>query len=186
MSENTNGQDSQNNITPDAQTAPDSTQISALPDSVQRYIAQLRQEAAERRVALKKLEEEAAKREQARLAEEGRWKELAEKREQELQKLTTYQQRAEALEAMLRESNERRMKRLPEDMQAVVPVEYPPEKLAAWLDANLEKLLKPVAPNLDGGAAMGSSGAPKLSEEQIAMARRLGLTPEEYAKGLKR
>jgi hypothetical protein len=180
--ENKMGQDAQNKTTDAPNTA--EVDMSSLPEATQRYIAALRHEAAERRVALKKLEEEMAKREQARLAEEGRWKELAEKREVELQKLMPYQQRAEALEATLRESNTQRMKRLPEDMQAIVPVDYAPEKLAAWLDANLEKLLKPVAPNLDGGAGAGGSSRTTLTDEQRTMARRMNMTDEQFAQQL--
>lgn len=167
------------------QTPPDEWKIEDLPTGAQEYIRQLRAEAADRRKALEKAEREAAQREQARLAEEGRWKELAEQRERDLAKVQPYQERAAALESMIIASNKTRMERIPEDMRALVPTEYPPERLAGWLDANFDRLLKRPAPDVDAGAGAGAgNGLPRLSQEQIEMARMMGVSLDAYAKQL--
>lgn len=161
--------------------------ISTLPSAAQEYIKQLRSEAAERRVQLKKQEEEQRRREQERLAEQGKFKELAESRAAELEKIKPYMERAESLESMIRESNKKRVEQVPESMRALIPSDYAPEKLSAWLDSNWRLLTAPVAPDLDGGAGgTGGRRTPQLTREQKAMARAAGMTEEQYAKALQR
>ena len=156
--------------------------IDALPSWAQDMIRGLRDEAAARRVALKKHEEESRQREQQRLAEQGQWRELAESRAKELNDLQPYRERAESLESMLRDSNKRRIEQIPEDMRALVPTEYTPEKLASWLDANISRLTKPIAPRLDGGATGGSGNTVTLTDEEKQVARATGMSLEDYAK----
>ena len=156
--------------------------VDDLPSWAQDMIRGLRDEAASRRVALKKHEEEARQREQQRLAEQGQWKELAESRAKELSDLQPYRDRAEALETMLRDSNRHRIEQIPEDMRALVPTDYAPEKLASWLDANISRLTKPIAPRLDGGASGGSGSTVTLTDEEKQVARATGMSLEDYAK----
>jgi phage I-like protein len=156
--------------------------VDDLPSWAQDMIRGLRDEAASRRVALKKHEEEARQREQQRLAEQGQWKELAESRAKELSDLQPYRDRAEALETMLRDSNKHRIEQIPEDMRALVPTDYAPEKLASWLDANISRLTKPIAPRLDGGASGGSGSTVTLTDEEKQVARATGMSLEDYAK----
>ena len=156
--------------------------VDDLPSWAQDMIRGLRDEAASRRVALKKHEEEARQREQQRLAEQGQWKELAESRAKELSDLQPYRDRAEALETMLRDSNKHRIEQIPEDMRALVPTDYAPEKLASWLDANISRLTKPIAPRLDGGATGGSGNTVTLTDEEKQVARATGMSLEDYAK----
>lgn len=169
---------------PDATAPPaaDSNSIDDLPSWAQDMIRGLRDEAASRRVALKQHEEQARQREQQRLAEQGQWKELAESRAAELNELQPYRERAEALESMLRDSNKSRIDTIPEDMRALVPTDYAPEKLASWLDANMMRLTKPIAPKLDGGAAGGSASTVTLTDEEKQVARATGMSLEDYAK----
>ena len=162
--------------------------IEELPDWVQQMIRDLRHEAAGNRVALKEQEKQAREREQARLVEEGKWKELAESRANELAQYQPYKERAETLEAQLRAHNEARIKRVPEDMRTIIPTEYAPEKLSAWLDANESKLVRPPAPDLDAGAGRGGAGSMatiKLTPEQKQLAEQARMTPEQYAAQLK-
>ena len=164
---------------PDA--APDTASVDELPSWAQDMIRSLRSEAAERRVALKKYEEDSRKREQERLAEQGKWRELAESRASELSDLQPYKDRADTLETMIRESNKSRIETIPEDMRALVPTDYAPEKLAGWLDANMSRLTKPIAPKLDGGAS-GSGSTISLTDEEKQVARASGMSLEDYAK----
>jgi hypothetical protein len=159
----------------------DTQSVDELPSWARDMIKSLRSEAAERRVALKQYEEETRKRDQERLAEQGKWKELAESRASELNDLAPYRERADALESMIRDSNKSRIESIPEDMQPLVPTDYAPEKLASWLDANLSRLTKPIAPKLDGGAS-GSGSAISLTDEEKQVARDTGVSFEDYAK----
>ena len=168
----------------------DDDDISSLPDGVRKYIKRLREESKERRLALKKAQDEQGQREAQRLAEEGKFKELAEQRARELESLKPLQERAAALEARIQAGNEARIKRIPETMRGVIPTDYTPERLSEWLDKNEHLLTGRQAPNLDAGeggrGSTGGNNAPKLTAEQIALARAAGMTPEEYAKYLQK
>jgi len=125
-----------------------------------------------------------------RLEEEGNWAELARQRAAELEALKPYQERAQALESIIRASNEERMARVPEDMRALIPTDYPPEKLQGWLNANERRLSKPQPPQYDAGAGAGVSGAAagvKISDEdrraaEIARSQGFNITAEDIAK----
>jgi phage I-like protein len=166
----------------DENTTEDSGRIEDLPVWAQRIIKETRDEAAKRRLEYKRLEDEARRREQTRLAEEGRWKELAETRAAELADLSPYRERAETLEKMIRANNEARIERVPEELRGLVPVEYAPERLSSWLDANWERLSKRPAPDIDAGAGGGGAGkAMNLTAEEKQAAKRFGMTDEQYA-----
>lgn len=162
--------------------------IAKLPSKAQEYIRQLREEAASNRVKAKEEEAARIKREQEALAEQGKWKELAESRAAELEKLTGYQQRAESLEDILRKSNTARLERIPEDMRSLVPVDYlSPDQLNTWLDANESRLVKPSAPEIDAGAGTGGGGGTiRLTDEQRALAKKMNIDPETLLNQLKR
>jgi phage I-like protein len=160
--------------------------IEDLPAPAQALIKSLRDEAAARRVALKTAEEEKRKQDQARLVEEGNFKALADGFKSEAEALKPYKERAEALETLLRASNEARISRIPEQFRSIVPVDYAPEKLSKWLDDNATKLVRPTAPSTDAGAGSGGGRTVDLSADEIAVAKKMGLTPEEYAKHKKK
>ena len=162
--------------------ATDNNRVDDLPPWAQDMIRSLRDEAASRRVALKQQQEEAKKQQQARLAEEGKWRELAESRADELNNLTPYRERAEKLESMLMDSNTQRIEQIPESMRTLIPSDYAPEQLARWLDANLSHLTRPTAPKLDGGSAGGAVNTITLTEDEKQVARATGISFEEYAK----
>lgn len=163
-------------------------------ENLRKANAQLKQEAAERRLSNKELSDRLDNIEKARrkqLEEQGNYKALAEERERTLTELAPFKERAEALEQRIRASNEAMIKRIPEDMRSVVPTNYPPEQLAEWLESNLSLLTKAPAPPLDGGAG-GSSGKQitVTDDDRMAaeLARRNGyvITPEDIAKRRKK
>ncbi len=166
----------------DIREGSDNHAVDDLPSWAQDMIRSLRDEAASRRVALKQHEAESRKREQQRLAEEGKWRELAESRADELSNLAPYRERAEKLESMLMDSNTQRIEQIPESMRTLIPSDYAPEQLARWLDANLSHLTRPTAPKLDGGTAGGGGNAITLTEDEKQVARATGISFEEYAK----
>lgn len=180
------GQDAQatqsTSATSGTQSAADQQQgrIEDLPTWAQSLVKELRDEAASRRLALKKQEEESAKATQARLAEEGKWKELAEARAAEAAKLQPYQERAATLEKMISDSNARRIAQIPEALRSLVP-DGSAEQVAAYLDKNWTLLQRKPAPDLNAGEGSGGSGQQPLTEEEKQMAARFGLTPEKFA-----
>ena len=170
------GLDAGTSGTPQPQTQ---GRIEDLPAWAQDIIRNTREEAAQRRVELKRLMDA----QQQRLADQGNWKELAEQRSQEVTLISQYKERAEVLEKMIRESNSSRIASVREDMRALIPVDYPPEKLATWLDANLARLTMPTPPNIDAGAGASAGGKTPiaLSPEELELARMAGMKPDEYA-----
>lgn len=126
-----------------------------------------------------------------RLEEEGNWAELARQRAAELEALKPYQERAQALESVIRASNEERVARVPEDMRALIPTDYPPEKLQAWLNANERRLSKAPAPQYDAGVGAaggtGAAGGVKVTDEdrvaaEIARSQGFDIKAEDIAK----
>jgi chromosome segregation ATPase len=160
----------------------DKVDLAQLPQAVQDYIKSLRGEAAEKRKKLEALESKISEAEQKRLAEQGQYRELSEKLQSDVSNLTPYKTRVEALEQKIIATNNKRVELIPEHMRSLVP-QLSPEDLSVWLDANEAKLTKPSAPNLDAGAGgAGGKVVPQLTAEQLAVAKGMGLTPEEFAK----
>lgn len=138
-----------------------------------RYIRELRDEAASRRIALKQQQEQ-------HLSEQGKWKELAEQRAAEIEALSSYKEQAETLNGLVQQSIQQRVEMIPEDMRDIVPLDYPPARLHAWLDANLPKLTKPKAPNLDAGVSGGGRSQAQLTDEERDLIRRMGIDEQKY------
>lgn len=123
-----------------------------------------------------------------RLEETGNYAEVAKRYQSELESLKPIAERAQSLEAIIRESNEARLGAIPESYRNLVPTDYAPEKLQAWLNANESLLKRAPAPSLDAGAGANSapSDSVRLTAEQKALAKRFGLSEDEYAAQLRR
>jgi|GEM_PF-2543217 len=179
FAEDATGQDAQSDA-PDGGS--EQGQIEDLPQWAQKMIRETRKESAARRVALTNAENASKLREQQSLAEQGNYKTLAEQRALEVAGLTPYKDRVDALETLIRAGNEARIKQVPEALRTMIPAKYAPEELSAWLDANMLNLQPRQAPNLDAGAGGGGKAAVPLTDAERAVAARMSLTPEEYAK----
>lgn len=161
--------------------------IDDLPSWAQDLIKTTRAEAAKYRVAKREAEEQARQREQARLAEEGKWKELAEQRSQSLAELEPYKEYAQTTEAFIREMNQRRLEQIPESFRGLVPEDYEPVKLAKWLETNWHALQNRPAPSTDAGAgAVGGGKTVQLTPEQKQVARAMGMTEEQFIAALQK
>jgi hypothetical protein len=157
--------------------------VERLPELLQRPVKALRQEAGKWRTQYRQEQEETRKREQARLAEEGRYKELAETQAREIADLAAHKERAESLDKLFREMNQKRIEQIPETMRKAVPMKYAPEELANWLNDNWAMLTQKPAPDLDAGAGGSGGNTPvRLDEEERQIAAKFGMTPEQYAK----
>jgi hypothetical protein len=132
---------------------------------------------AERRELAEKLaqhEATAKLRVETELAEQSRWQELAEQRQNELAELKAVEAQASSYKSALEATNQARLEQVPEDKRSLVPNYGDPVKLGAWFDANLELLRepkKPLAPNLNGGsgAGAGNSSGVTLSNTQQSL-----------------
>jgi Skp family chaperone for outer membrane proteins len=140
------------------------------------------QESAARRLALRKTQEERDALEQQHLAEQGKWKELAERRQAQLDILSDYQEKYQAVQQAMQAANAKRIAQIPEGWRSAVPTAYTPEQMSQWLDENLPLLTTPKAPDLDAGVkSSGGTQVVKLSDEDLAWAKKLKLSPEQYA-----
>ncbi len=120
----------------------------------------------------------------SRLEDDGKWKELAAQRAVENETLKLQAARAETLDGAIRTSNETLIANIPEQMRSMVPLDYPPEQLQAWLTEHGPTLAKQPAPDFNAGEGSGGSGktAIKLSSEEQAMAAQYGMSAEQYSK----
>lgn len=157
-----------------------------LPPEVQRYIDDLRGENAKWRVEKKRAEENARKDAEKRMAEQEQWKELAESRAAKLAEVEPKAERAlAAFEALI----DARLKRIPADVRkrTVDPIRTNMDSVAfvEWLDANEDLLTLKPAPNLEAGAGAPTSGkaaASALTADELAIAKAMNVSPEQYAK----
>lgn len=120
------------------------------------------------------------------LEQTGNWEQLAKDREAELATLKPVAERATALEAVIRESNSARIETIPEAMRSLIPTDYSPERLQGWLNANMARLTAPPPPRYDAGAGTAGGKINTLTPEQLEMAKRFGVSAEEFAKQLER
>jgi hypothetical protein len=76
---------------------------------------------------------------------------------------------------------------IPEELRGLIPDELSVKQKLDWISRNKTLLLKPVAPDIGAGIrGAGTGSAVKLSPEQIEMARKTGVSVEDYAANLKR
>jgi len=124
-----------------------------------------------------------------KLEEQGNFSEVRTQLMAQIESLKPTAERAAALEKIIRDSNEAIIKNVPEAYRGMIPTEYAPEKLQAWLHANMSVLSKQPAPNFDAGAGAGGGTSPaasSLTPEQKAMAKRLGVKEEDVQAEIKR
>jgi len=132
---------------------------------------------------LRKFEEERQKEIEARLVEQQQYKELAEKRGKELAEIQAKAQKVDAYEQTLTDVYKASLAELPEDMRDLVPDELTTQQKLNWLSKNKARLLKPNSPNLGAGVrGGGGSDDVKLTPEEMEVAQKFGMKPEEYAK----
>lgn len=148
------------------------------------YVQDLRKENAKYRTKAKDLEQQKKDAEEATLTQQQEWQKLAEQRQAKIAELEPYQERYDGMITAVAESNTKRVASIPETMRQLVPDFEDPLKLAGWLDANSQLLTKPVAPTVNGsaGSIVRPGDAEQLSAEELAVARKMGLTAQEYQK----
>lgn len=150
--------------------------VRALPRWAREQIRQLRQESATRRVELIAARESIARGEAAQAQHQAQL-------DAALSEIATLQPQAErmtVLDAYVRDAVAVRVAALPAAYRGLVPQYDDPIKMLMWLDANATLLTPLRAPALDAGVR-GDSRAARISNAERDIARRFGLTPQQYA-----
>jgi len=132
---------------------------------------------------LSQIEAEQKAETEKRLAEQNQYKELAEKRGEDLVKAQAEAAKVVVYEKTLVDVLSAQIEALPEDKRSLVPDELTTQQKLAWLAKNSAILKAPSA--FDIGAGKQGGGEQKhftLSPEELAVARSFGMSPEEYAK----
>jgi phage I-like protein len=118
------------------------------------------------------------------LQEQGKWKELAETRAQELATLKPKADQLDSYETTLKKVLDAEIATLPEEYQDVIPESLSTQAKLDWLAKNKSKFMR--AEPFDIGAGKRGSKpdgkAPELSPQEKEMARQYGVSEEDYAK----
>lgn len=129
------------------------------------------------------LETESQKRLETQLAEQGKYKELAEERAQKLAEAQAKADQLEATQAVLSNYLKSQIEEIPEDNRSLIPDTLPVEQQLDWIARNRSKLIKPAAPNIGAGQRGGSGEQTvNLTAEEMEISKRFKMSPEEYAK----
>ena len=168
--------------TPDA-SGPEAQSIDELPEWARKLVRELRQENAQHRTEKQAAKHAADEAERKRLADQQQWKELAEKLQADMAALRPQVDAAQAYRETIAATVEARIKAVPEQMRSLVPAFDDPAKTLQWLDANAAVLTTPRPPQMDAGVGGDGGGKtlPKLTPEQIELAKIAGMTPQQYA-----
>ena len=140
-----------------------------------------RKKLEERLAVLEKTSKDA---EEQRLADQEKWRELAEKRLEELESVKPKAAVAEEQEASLQKYLQAQIDEIPEDMRSLIPEQLTTLQKLDWLSINKAKLLKPTAPNIGAGmrgAGSGNLASVELSPEEKEVAKKFGMSEKEYA-----
>ena len=161
------------------------TTENSIPQSRFNQVISERNELQQRLVALETAQQQNQDKE---LADQNRYKELAEQLQKRLDELQAIEAENTRNRAALQASNEIRLQQIPEDKRSYLPDDYDdPVKVGAWLDKNLALLIdpgKPSPPKLDGGSGSGGGvgDAPRLTEQERAYAAAANISEDAYAK----
>jgi hypothetical protein len=150
------------------------------PETAAAEIKALRAEAAKYRKEREAAVKAQADADAARLAEQGKYKELYEATQARLSEFEPLKERYDTVISQVQAANEARIKAIPETMRSLVPEYDDPLKTAAWLDANSTVFQKVPPPQLDGRAGGHGGGSVTVTDDEVqAFATRMGI-PVEY------
>lgn len=120
---------------------------------------------------------------ETQLKEQGKWKELAETRAQELAGLKPKADLVDEYETVLKEQLAAEIETLPDDFKEVIPDGLSTKDQLRWLAKNKAKFMK--AEPFDIGAGVKGIKQVKktdLSNEEKQAAKHFGMTEEDYQK----
>ena len=118
-----------------------------------------------------------------RLAEQNQWKELAEKRGAELTEAQGKAAKVAEYEKTLESLLEKQVGEIPEEKRALIPTYGTTQQRLEWIAANRAILTAPKPFDIGAGRQGGAEGKKiELTAEELEVARKFGMTPEDYAK----
>ena len=151
-----------------------------IPKSRLDEVIQERNEMKSQIAALQKASQEA---EEQRLKDQEQWKELAEKRQQEIEGLKPRAVVAEEQEKTLKDYLTAQIEEIPESLHSLIPEQLTTMQKLQWLAVNRAKLIKPSGPDIGAGVrGAGGESAYKLTPDEKQAAKLFGLSDEEYVK----
>ena len=130
------------------------------------------------------LEKERKEALEQRLTEQEKYKELADKRAEELAKTQQELDKVKGMSEVLEKVLETQVEEIPEEYRELIPEEYTAQQKLDWIAKNRAKLIKKPAPDLGAGKrGKGDDTGDKkfLSPEEKQFARSFGLTDEQIA-----
>lgn len=167
------------------ETTPAATGDASTLEWATKELKRAREEAAKYRTERNSLKQQIEAEKKRQLEESGRFQELYQQANTELETLKSQVESGNAYKPAFEALLQSRINQIPEANRALIPTDYEPIKLSAWLDANWERLGPRRAPNLDAGAGgpSGSSGGggAGVSPQAMELGKRLGLKPEDIA-----
>jgi len=118
------------------------------------------------------------------LEEQGKYKELTETLRAELAEAKIRANKSDELEGTLEKLLAAQLEALPEQSRKLVPEKLSIKDRLDYIAENRELLVKPAPPGTGAGKQGGKppEGKPDITAEESAMAKKFGLTEEEYAK----
>ncbi len=123
--------------------------------------------------------------EEARLRNEKNFEELANQKQQEIEKLKPLAAVAEELQKTAEEQLTAQIAKLPEHARSMVnDMELSTQGKLKWLAKYGDQLMKPKGPNVGAGANGGEAPDKntELTQEEMAFAKNFGIKVEDYEK----
>lgn len=144
---------------------------------------ELDQKAKDAQAALQKIQDDQANAEAEAMKAANNWKGLYEKAQEQLTSLQPKAALADSMEKTLEASLNAQIAEIPETMRKLVPSALSVSQKLEWLSENKSLLMKPAAFGIGAGENGGDPPPTTgLTAEEIATAKKAGMTPEEYLK----
>lgn len=155
------------------------------PVSIPKY--RFDQEIAKRKALeerLNKMENEQRAEAEKRLKEQNEWKQLYEQANAELEEAKTKVSDFDAMNSSIEEIYQNSIKDLSEEAVAMIPEQLTTQQKLQWVTAHKTKLQRKPMPNVSADGRSDNSGGGGdygLTPDEIAAARRFGMSLKDYA-----
>jgi hypothetical protein len=140
------------------------------------------------RERLAKLEADRQAEANRQMEEQGKFKELADQRQAEIERLKAYEEQVQAYIGQAEASNAAFIEQVPQERRGLIPSGYSALDLQSYLQNNRELLIgqeaKPFTPpSTNGGAGTyqrSNAQLKPLSSAELAIAAKMGISAEDY------
>jgi len=144
---------------------------------------EVNQLAKDRKEKLDQIEKDQKKAAEERLAQQDKWKELAENRGKELDAAKVKAEKLDSYEETLQGVLNSQVEQIPEEYRTLIPDELTTQQKLDWMAQNQAILTKKKPFDIGAGKRGGDKDKGiELSNEEREQAKKMGVSPEEYAK----